>query len=67
MVWFEHAQPALLYIVPFLTVFTCVPAFLNGEWKQFWGYNSNSIFEDSKPLEEGKKEETAGDSSKKAE
>jgi len=67
MIWFEHAQPALLYIVPFLTVFTCVPALLNGEWAHFWGYDSNAIFEDKNALEEGKKEEVAGDSSKKVE
>jgi len=64
MVWFDHAQPALLYIVPFLTVFTCIPAFLNGDFNHFWNYNSNGIFE-KEALEEGKKEEVSGEPSKK--
>lgn len=44
MTWFNHAQPALLYIVPFLSVFTCVPALVKKEWNVFWTYDSTSVF-----------------------
>jgi minor histocompatibility antigen H13 len=48
MVWFNHAQPALLYIVPFLSVFSVVPAFVLGDFKEFWGYDSGHAIEGEK-------------------
>lgn len=58
MVWFNHAQPALLYIVPFLTVFSLVPALLSGNFREFWSYDSNACFEEEKAkLEEKSKNE----------
>lgn len=59
MVWFEHAQPALLYIVPFLTVFSVVPAVVFGDMKEFLDYNSATAIEgEKKPeLEEAKVDE----------
>jgi len=52
MVWFNHAQPALLYIVPFLSVFSVVPAVVFGDLKEFLEYDSGrAIEEEKKPIE----------------
>lgn len=58
MTWFQHAQPALLYIVPFLTVFTCGLALVNKEWDEFWGYDSNKVFElEQEAVKDGEKKD----------
>lgn len=40
MVWFESAQPALLYLVPGLTIFSVIPALIRGEFDEMWKYDS---------------------------
>ena len=49
MTWFNHAQPALLYIVPGLTIFTLIPALAMGDFKNFWAYDSTTVEKANKP------------------
>jgi len=38
MKYFEHAQPALLFLVPGCTFTVLIRALLNGEFKELWKY-----------------------------
>jgi len=40
MIAFNHAQPALLYIVPGLTIFTVLPALKYKKIDEFFAYDS---------------------------
>lgn len=49
MTYFEAAQPALLYLVPGLTLFSILPALILGQFKKFWSYDSTSYETKPKP------------------
>jgi hypothetical protein len=45
MVLFEHAQPALLFLVPMCTLPVLVRAFLRGEFWKFVNYDTELVMQ----------------------
>merc|ERR1711870_81808 len=58
MLFFNAAQPALLYIVPYVLIASLVVAFSRGEFKELWNY---VIVEDEEPVAEEKNGEEKKD------
>merc|ERR1712217_64134 len=58
MLFFNAAQPALLYIVPYVLIASLVVALARGEFKELWNY---VISEDEEPSEAEKKNEDRKD------
>ena len=58
MLMFEHAQPALLYLVPWLTIGTLIPTLLFGSIGAFFGYDEDALStpEQKQLAEKSKKE-----------
>jgi minor histocompatibility antigen H13 len=43
MVFFEHPQPALLFLVPSCTFAVLIKSFLDGKYKDLWTYEDKAI------------------------
>lgn len=54
MIFFNHAQPALLYLVPCTLISSTVMALVKGEFKELWAFNEEKL---SKENEEDEDEE----------
>ena len=63
MLLFQHAQPALLYLVPWITIGTFLVALLTGELFVFFGYDEEALVstEKKEAREAEKKEEEAAE------
>lgn len=59
MLFFNHAQPALLYIVPYILIASCFTALARGEFKELWSFeipDETQPEKDAATKEEAKKD-----------
>ncbi len=58
MVYFNHAQPALLYLVPGVLISSLIIVYIKGDFKELWEINEENLQEELKGKKaEGKQEE----------
>ncbi|KAH9599215.1 Peptidase A22B [Trypanosoma melophagium] len=57
MIIFEHGQPALLFIVPWLLITFMVATMIRGDFRAVWKYSTGELIQSSSNSREGKKDD----------